>query len=94
MNFISYMQNKESKVELKYCERCGGLWLRREGANGVHCTECSAHFAGRPDPGDAPSESARSRRRRRKRVSNTAETAVNPAVIGCLEGVAVLGVRV
>lgn len=91
MNFISNMDRHESKVELKYCERCGGLWLRREGTNRVHCRGCSAHFAGRPDPGDAPPETARSRRKRKKRGTNT--TVVDPAIIGCLEGVAVLEVR-
>ena len=74
MNFIGNMESQESRLELKYCERCGGLWLRREGANGVHCSACSAHFAGRPDPGDAPCESARSRRKRKKRAANTGET--------------------
>jgi Zn-finger nucleic acid-binding protein len=27
-------------VELKYCERCGGLWLRRTKTDGVVCAEC------------------------------------------------------
>ena len=26
MNFISRMEGSEIQVELKYCERCGGLW--------------------------------------------------------------------
>lgn len=29
------------ELELKYCERCGGLWLRRQGAEGVYCTGCT-----------------------------------------------------
>ena len=32
MNFISEMEGEEIQVELKYCERCGGLWLRRQGS--------------------------------------------------------------
>lgn len=28
------------KVELKFCECCGGLWLRREGSTQVYCVEC------------------------------------------------------
>jgi len=28
-------------VELKYCERCGGLWLRRSKKEGVICGTCS-----------------------------------------------------
>jgi|tagenome__1003787_1003787.scaffolds.fasta_scaffold18169829_1 Transcription factor zinc-finger len=31
----------ESKVELKYCERCGGLWLRREGNHAAYCATCA-----------------------------------------------------
>lgn len=27
-------------VELKYCERCGGLWLRRVKTEGVVCAVC------------------------------------------------------
>jgi Zn-finger nucleic acid-binding protein len=28
-------------LELKYCERCGGLWLRRRGEAHVYCNACS-----------------------------------------------------
>lgn len=28
------------RIELKYCEACGGLWLRREGAGEVYCERC------------------------------------------------------
>jgi len=27
-------------VELKYCERCGELWLRRVGVEEVYCASC------------------------------------------------------
>jgi len=30
------------QLELKYCERCGGLWLRRRGADVVCCASCLA----------------------------------------------------
>jgi len=36
MNFIGRMDDAETQVELKYCERCGGLWLRQQGASGVY----------------------------------------------------------
>jgi Zn-finger nucleic acid-binding protein len=29
------------QLELKYCERCGGLWLRRHGAAQVYCASCA-----------------------------------------------------
>ena len=30
----------EVKVELKYCERCGGLFFRRSDAIDVYCFRC------------------------------------------------------
>ena len=31
-------------LELKYCERCGGLWLRRKGESQVYCESCSLQW--------------------------------------------------
>jgi Zn-finger nucleic acid-binding protein len=45
MNFTEKIERYEIRVELKYCERCGGLWLRSETTFGVYCTTCSAHLA-------------------------------------------------
>ena len=28
-------------MELKYCERCGNLWLRRSGSDGTTCAPCT-----------------------------------------------------
>ncbi len=47
MNFISVVTEERVSMELKYCERCGGLWLRREGEAGVYCAECRARVAAR-----------------------------------------------
>lgn len=33
------------ELELKYCERCGGLWLRVRGKDDVYCTACAAQIA-------------------------------------------------
>jgi hypothetical protein len=33
------------QLELKYCERCGGLWLRPRGAEEVYCAECAPKMA-------------------------------------------------
>jgi hypothetical protein len=30
----------EVRVELKYCEHCGGLWVRERGAGIVYCEKC------------------------------------------------------
>jgi hypothetical protein len=35
-------------VELKYCERCGGLWLRETEAEEIYCPGC------RPEMVDMP----------------------------------------
>jgi hypothetical protein len=32
-------------LELKYCERCGGLWLRALDSEEVLCGSCSAQMA-------------------------------------------------
>jgi hypothetical protein len=30
------------QLELKYCERCGGLWLRPRGDCAIYCARCAA----------------------------------------------------
>jgi len=30
------------QLELKYCERCGGLWMRVQGSQEVYCSGCAA----------------------------------------------------
>jgi hypothetical protein len=39
------------QLELKYCERCGGLWLRLKGSDAVYCAGCSRAMAGLPGGG-------------------------------------------
>ena len=34
------------QMELKYCERCGALWLRRTGSELIFCSPCSVILAG------------------------------------------------
>jgi hypothetical protein len=59
MNFENGMAGVN--VDLKYCERCGGLWLRAANTDGIYCRACSAHFCSLPKRGEA-----KSRRRRKK----------------------------
>jgi Zn-finger nucleic acid-binding protein len=33
-------------LELKYCERCGGLWLRLKGSELAFCTPCAVLLSG------------------------------------------------
>lgn len=43
----------EIRVELKYCEHCGGLWVR-EGGAGVYCDKCQPAVADLPAPKRKP----------------------------------------
>jgi len=43
------MKNFEShamQLELKYCERCGCLWLRPKGSDLIFCVACARAMAG------------------------------------------------
>jgi hypothetical protein len=46
--------NNEVGVELKYCEHCGGLWVRERGT-GVYCNNCQRKVADLPAPKKQPS---------------------------------------
>jgi hypothetical protein len=39
------------RLELKYCERCGGLWLRQLGTMTAYCVRCSQLLSDRRPPG-------------------------------------------
>lgn len=43
-------KSKPQRVELKYCEHCGGLWLRECGAGVVYCDNCQPKVADLPIP--------------------------------------------
>ncbi|MGA8539280.1 MAG: hypothetical protein WB566_07250 [Terriglobales bacterium] len=91
MNFISEKQGQEIHVELKYCERCGGLWLRPEGMDGVYCSGCQSCLAEMPDRREAPPRRTRKRRdvNQRKPGGHTQRESVqSSARIDCLQGVA------
>jgi hypothetical protein len=55
-------------LELKYCERCGGLWLRPDGAATPYCPRCEQFMSELP---------ARPDRHQRKPVQRAADV---PAV--------------
>ena len=38
------------QLELKYCERCGGLWVRPQGSGLVYCAPCVVKVADLPKP--------------------------------------------
>jgi hypothetical protein len=43
------LSNSDLLVELKYCERCGGLWLRAQGVSTVYCGPCRTEMAALPE---------------------------------------------
>jgi hypothetical protein len=40
----------EVRFELKYCERCGGLWLRPVGSGQTYCVACGRQMSELPAP--------------------------------------------
>jgi Zn-finger nucleic acid-binding protein len=40
----------ELQLELKYCERCGGLWLRPVGGGQIYCVTCGREMTQLPPP--------------------------------------------
>jgi hypothetical protein len=53
MNFTQVIEEGEAVVELKYCERCGGLWLRPIHGDESYCEGCRAAMAAWPRMGRA-----------------------------------------
>ncbi len=52
-----HLSNAFQLLELKYCECCGGLWLRRKGAVAIYCRACIRDMAVLPlrrEPSPAP----------------------------------------
>jgi hypothetical protein len=45
---------KELQFELKYCERCGGLWLRPVGGGQIYCAACWREMAQLPPASREP----------------------------------------
>jgi hypothetical protein len=41
-------RENELQFELKYCERCGGLWLRPVGGGQIYCVGCGREIAQLP----------------------------------------------
>jgi len=81
MNFIDDVEGESVLVELKYCERCGALWLRPQKTDGAYCAACRACLAAMPDPGKSPARKAR----RRARVRKTEDRAIH---VDYMQGVA------
>lgn len=93
MNFINKIEGTDKPMELKYCERCGGLFLRLLGASLVYCEVCMAHWAALLSTTGAPS-GVRSRTRRRQRTSETRRSNIEGATqIDCMRRSVEIGAR-
>jgi len=47
-------EKKQVRMELKYCEHCGGLWVRESGAGEVYCESCRPKVDDLPVPKKRP----------------------------------------
>jgi Zn-finger nucleic acid-binding protein len=97
MNFIGNLEGREVHVELKYCERCGGLWLRAQGAEGVYCASCRARLAEAANNARAIAPPRKTQRRKRgvhqtKGAGGQSGTPRITGQIDYLEGVAAMEV--
>ena len=88
------MKGQAMQVELKYCERCGGLWLRPQGVDGVYCAICLVHLAALPEPGETVPRKARHRKKRAPGTDVQREGLQKVARIEYLQGVATMEVRI
>lgn len=43
----NHTNERQVRMELKYCEHCGGLWVR-EGGAGAYCPKCEEKVADLP----------------------------------------------
>ena len=92
MNFMSRMKNQGIQLDLKYCERCGGLFLRPTATAGVHCGSCALHLAARPHLAEDLNNGSRRKARKPRMVKGPRPEimSVNGEVeVGCLQGVAI-----
>lgn len=67
------------QLELKYCERCGALWLRLRGAQTIYCGPCDLEVMDLPAPRKIPSKP---RVPGNHKIEGKARSAAGPAFCG------------
>ncbi len=77
-----HLSNAFQLLELKYCERCGGLWLRLKGSTAVYCVACRHEMADQL-PKRQPSLAAV--RQLKAAVSGHTQAEPAPSVVGRLQ---------
>lgn len=86
------MDHKEVSIcclELKYCERCGALWLRRSGGEESFCSVCLVQMEDAPAPrrGKKKRRAPHRNTRRTREIQGVAEESrVDAEVIGPVAG--------
>jgi Zn-finger nucleic acid-binding protein len=85
MNFMNW-EGPATELELKYCERCGGLWLRLHGDSEVYCARCRTQMAELPRPSADRSSNPRLPRPNRDDIQGQYQ-------LKCLQGVIEAEVR-
>jgi hypothetical protein len=99
MYFMNTLETGEVPVELKYCERCGGLWLRPQGKDVVYCRGCQEHIAAWPRAGERYAQHPRQRQEQEPQEQDLhsqnlqGQDLQNHDPIECLAGVAGIEVR-
>ena len=68
----------EIVIELKYCERCGGLWFREAGSNANLCDPCTV---------SEPWLAKRHEERRQKAAAERARFEPMPVLVERLQGI-------
>jgi hypothetical protein len=93
MQSVDGMEVHEILIELKYCERCGGLWLRPQGANAVYCAGCRVLVEARQNSAVTPPLIPRPRRRRGLKTGEQRDDLHSSGSLDYLQGVAAMEVR-
>jgi hypothetical protein len=83
----------EILIELKYCERCGGLWLRPQGSTTVYCAGCKALLDARQNLIMTSPFRSQRRKSRGRRTGKRGDALRASSRCDCLECVATIEVR-
>ena len=90
MNFINDLDSTQVRIELKYCERCGGLFFRAPDTNFVYCASCSVRRTDWDTPVLLSRRAAVRAPQRKPRIPTLRGAAAERGeAIGVLQGIAV-----
>jgi len=93
MNFINDLESTEVRIELKYCERCGGLFFRAHETSLVYCNSCHVRQTQWEAPAPLPRHAGRADRRSPRIPILRGAAAERRVSIGTLRGIASLEVH-